>query len=280
MHTDHPRQRGKSSLSSRSSRIFDRTRPLLVNPSRLLVSIDSSPRRSKRSPPACLAGSKRDDAQVRGVGWLQHSSERHAVLLRTRTCQIDRASRVSRIAAPGIVGRARRCGRRLPASQAVFRKVQRMMKGIIAASCFALLALSPAGAQPAALKVDPEIQAAVMRVLNEFDEAFNRKDPIAWERTFNFPHYRLVGDQLLTFEKPGQITADDMRVRLPPDFHHGAITRQEIIQASANKVHVAVSVSRYRADGSVIESFDTLYVLTKDRGHWGMKLRSTFAPVR
>jgi hypothetical protein len=35
---------------------------------------------------------------------------------------------------------------------------------------------------------------------------------------------------------------------------------------------------RYRADGSLIGSFESLYVLTKEQGRWGVKLRSSFAP--
>ena len=50
-----------------------------------------------------------------------------------------------------------------------------------------------------------QIESEVFKVLDEFDRAFNAKEPVAWERTFNFPHYRLVGDQLLTFDKAVRI---------------------------------------------------------------------------
>ena len=35
---------------------------------------------------------------------------------------------------------------------------------------------------------------------------------------------------------------------------------------------------RYRADGSVIGGFDSIYVVTCENGHWGIKARSSFAP--
>ena len=36
--------------------------------------------------------------------------------------------------------------------------------------------------------------------------------------------------------------------------------------------------TRYRSDGSVIASYESLYVLTYEVGRWGIKLRSSFAP--
>ena len=36
--------------------------------------------------------------------------------------------------------------------------------------------------------------------------------------------------------------------------------------------------SLYRKDGSIIGSFESLYVVTKEQGRWGVKLRSSMAP--
>ena len=135
-------------------------------------------------------------------------------------------------------------------------------------------------AQTAAKVAPPDVETAVFRVLDELDNAFDRKDPAGWERTFNFPHYLLVGDELRVFDKPGQTTPEQMRVNVPPGWDHGGPIKREIVQASPGKVHVLIRVARYRADGSVIDSFDTLYVLTNSSGRWGVKLRSTFAQLR
>jgi hypothetical protein len=35
---------------------------------------------------------------------------------------------------------------------------------------------------------------------------------------------------------------------------------------------------RYRKDGSVIGGFDSIYVITCENGHWGVKARSSYAP--
>lgn len=35
---------------------------------------------------------------------------------------------------------------------------------------------------------DPTIEADVMKVLDEWQEAFSRRDMEAWEETYHFPH--------------------------------------------------------------------------------------------
>ena len=40
----------------------------------------------------------------------------------------------------------------------------------------------------------------------------------------------------------------------------------------------AYRFTRYRKDGSVISGYDSIYVVTCENGHWGVKARSSFAP--
>jgi len=62
------------------------------------------------------------------------------------------------------------------------------------------------------------------------------------------------------------------------DWHHCRWDRRRIIHLSPDKVHVDTKFTRCRADGSVISSFESLYILTKEDGRWGVKMRSSFAP--
>ena len=126
--------------------------------------------------------------------------------------------------------------------------------------------------------VDPAVESAVMRTLDDYMTAFNRMDMAAWEATFHFPHYRLAGGQMKVLDRAGLQKAEDVRKSLGDGWHHSAWGRRKIIQWSADKVHVDTLFLRYRADGSQIGSFESLYVLTKEQGRWGVKLRSSFAP--
>ena len=119
----------------------------------------------------------------------------------------------------------------------------------------------------------------VQQVLDAFMEAFNRIDVAAWERTFHFPHYRLASGDMSVLERPGQQDGTELRRRLEASgWHHSAWERREIVHLAADKAHVDTRFVRYRADGSVLAAFDSLYVLTREEGRWGVKLRSSFAP--
>jgi len=49
------------------------------------------------------------------------------------------------------------------------------------------------------------------------------------------------------------------------------------VQADKEKVHVAVAFNRYRKDNSLITPEDSLYILEKVSGRWGVRGRSSFA---
>lgn len=119
--------------------------------------------------------------------------------------------------------------------------------------------------------------AAALKLLDEFMAAFNARDVEAFEATFNFPSIRLASGKLVTLNK-GDMTADRFTTGALTEWDHSAWERREIIHAGADKVHVDTRFTRYRKDGSVIGGFDSVYVITKENGHWGVKIRSSFAP--
>jgi hypothetical protein len=125
--------------------------------------------------------------------------------------------------------------------------------------------------------------AGAMRCLDDFMAAWNAQDARALEATMNFPHVRLNGDNVLEPSAKGEITQqqlDDMRRDAPElkDWQHSGWAKREVVAASANKIHIQTRFVRYRADGSVLSSFDSLYVVTNEDGHWGVRMRSSFAP--
>lgn len=125
-------------------------------------------------------------------------------------------------------------------------------------------------------RIDPALESAAMKLLDEYMAAWNSKDVTAWERTFHFPHYRLASGRMSVLERPGQ--QNEARLwQAIPGWHHSKWDRRRIIHASADKIHVDTKFTRYRADGSRIGSYESLYILTKEDGRWGVKLRSSFA---
>lgn len=135
---------------------------------------------------------------------------------------------------------------------------------------------SAAGKRPKALA--PDIESEVMRLLDDYMSGWNRKDLVAWERTFHFPHYRLASGKMTVLDRPGVQDAIRVWASAGSDWHHSRWDRRRIVHSSPDKVHVDTKVTRCRADGSVISSFESLYILTKEDGRWGVRMRSSFAP--
>jgi hypothetical protein len=153
----------------------------------------------------------------------------------------------------------------------------KIMKILSLVTLFLALAVSAGSApQSRPARTDPALEAAAMKVLDEYMAAWNKKDLEAWERTFHFPHYRLASGKMSVLEKPGQQDAARLWQAIT-DWHHSKWDRRRIVHASADKLHVDTKFTRYRADGSRIGSYESLYILTKEDGRWGVKLRSSFA---
>jgi hypothetical protein len=61
-------------------------------------------------------------------------------------------------------------------------------------------------------------------------------------------------------------------------WHHSGWDSLEVVQSSADKVHIAVSFTRYRADGEKYASYPSLYIVERGESGWGVRARSSFAP--
>lgn len=121
----------------------------------------------------------------------------------------------------------------------------------------------------------------VMAVLDDFMSAFNRQDAVEEERTYHFPHYRLASGRMAVVNERGVQTQARMNATYKAfrdaGWDHSSWARRRIVHLSESKAHVDTEFTRYRKDGSVIGSYESLYVVTREDGRWGIKLRSSFA---
>ena len=119
--------------------------------------------------------------------------------------------------------------------------------------------------------------AAAMRCLDDFPAAFNARDLEAFESTFNFPSVRLASNTLTLIE-PGHHTPAMFGTGALKGWSYSAWERREVIHAGPDKVHIDTRFTRHGQDGEVMGGFDSIYVVTRVAGHWGIKARSSFAP--
>jgi len=69
----------------------------------------------------------------------------------------------------------------------------------------------------------------------------------------------------------------DFLARAGRDWHHSGWDFRKVIAAGAAKVRLDVQFTRHRANNSVIGSFRSLWIVTKEGGRWAVAARSSFA---
>ena len=119
--------------------------------------------------------------------------------------------------------------------------------------------------------------AGAMKCLDDFMAAFNARDVNAFEATFNLPSVRLASNTMVIIEagyhQPGMFERGALA-----EWDHSAWEQREVIHAGPDKVHFDTRFTRYRKDGSIIGGFNSIYVVSREGGHWGVKARSSYAP--
>lgn len=121
--------------------------------------------------------------------------------------------------------------------------------------------------------------AATLAVAQQFVEAFSARDWDTLASTLNYPHVRLADGGFTTFETRDQFIQRniDNNHRLDAQgFDHSVLRRSDPIQAGPDKVHLAIINDRCRADGEMYLAFNTLWIVTLQDDHWGVKFRSSY----
>lgn len=115
--------------------------------------------------------------------------------------------------------------------------------------------------------------------MDGFMEAFNAEDAEAMRtRWFHFPHVRFHSNTVSVMERP-----EDLYLKVwdregrSRDWARAAWDYVEPFDAGPDKVHFRVQFTRYRADGSAIGSYKSLYIVTFKDGRWGIQGRSSWA---
>jgi hypothetical protein len=117
---------------------------------------------------------------------------------------------------------------------------------------------------------------AATDVLDRHIAALNAGDEAALAATLHFPHYRLAQGRLQVWDGPARYFAD-FRARAGDGWARSAWDFRHPIAIGADKVHLDVRFTRFRADGSSLGSFRSPWVVARLDGVWAAQLHSTFA---
>jgi hypothetical protein len=123
------------------------------------------------------------------------------------------------------------------------------------------------------------IQRECDAVLDAFMAGLNAHDAEAMDRCMHFPHVRFAGGSTTVYPGAGHNPMDLFtRLKNDDNWSHSRWEKREVVQFNALKAHVVLSYTRYRADGSEIGVYDSLYIMTRAEGRWGIQARSSFGP--
>lgn len=126
--------------------------------------------------------------------------------------------------------------------------------------------------------IDETSVSAALAVLDQFMAAFNTGDAAKVAQTFNFPHVRFHSGKVTIFPASTNFTLENFRRTADAaEWVSSRWDERRVIHAGADKVHFDTQFSRIRADGSVIASYRSIYIVTRIDGRWGIQGRSSFA---
>jgi hypothetical protein len=151
---------------------------------------------------------------------------------------------------------------------------------LLARTGFAFVLALALGALAPSARAEESPEQAATRTLDAFMAAFNARDVEAWIATLNFPHVRIASGRVAVFEDAPAFRNNFEFARFAEQtgWSRSEWTERRVVQAGPEKVHVAVVFTRFRADGSVLARYESLYVVTRQEGHWGVQARSSYAP--
>ncbi len=175
---------------------------------------------------------------------------------------------------------AHRCNRR--------SDIQIRTRRMLLTVCLVSLAAAPALAAdsrataeaPAEAPAEAAAEAAALTVMEDFLAAFNARDVAAWADTLHFPHVRIASQRVAVYPDREAFIGDrDLEAfAVQTGWDHSTWDAMRVVQASAEKVHIAVTFTRFDAEGVAMASYDSLYVVERLDGRWGIRARSSFAP--
>lgn len=129
--------------------------------------------------------------------------------------------------------------------------------------------------------VDASAEDEAMAVLDRYMEAFNARDEVAWAKTLNYPHVRIASGAVRVWQNEKEYTDYmdfDRFAAQSGGWSRSQWDARTVVQKGDDKVHLTVGFTRFNEKGEKIESYDSLYIVTKVDGHWGVQARSSFAP--
>lgn len=114
-------------------------------------------------------------------------------------------------------------------------------------------------------------------VTDAFMTTFNSKDAEAWGKVFHFPSVRIASGNVRIINGPQDLESS-FPALAAQGWDRSDWAMRKVVQCDATKAHMLTTFVRYRADGSEMSRFNSLYIVENKDGRWALTARSSFAP--
>lgn len=120
------------------------------------------------------------------------------------------------------------------------------------------------------------------QVMEEFFRAWNTGDDAELRKVQHFPFVTLGANGRTSIAmKAEDFTQNFPALRQNEGWAKSTLDGIQVLPVAApDKIHLVVTYSRYKADGTRYMTGETFYILTRQNGRWGMQLRSVLGQRR
>ena len=124
-----------------------------------------------------------------------------------------------------------------------------------------------------------QFEAEAIAAARAFIDAFNAQDHEALADTLNYPHVRLATGRFVTIQSRDEFvqrSKNGTRQLEAEGWDHTVMRSIEVVHAGEDKVHLAITIDRRHPDDGVYNTFETLWIATRQDAHWGIQFRSSY----
>ena len=126
---------------------------------------------------------------------------------------------------------------------------------------------------------DGTVIALAMGTLDRFMLAFNKRDMDDWADTLHFPHVRFASGTVTVYRNKKEFTKRPVFKTLASQgWDHSHWLSRDVVMSSPDKVHISTRFQRYNESNEPIGTYESLYIVTRIDGRWGIQARSSLAP--
>jgi hypothetical protein len=150
-------------------------------------------------------------------------------------------------------------------------KTVKVSLGVLGGLSLLMGYISAAGMQ------ESEREAQARNTIDDFFAQFNARDIEGTRRTLHYPHIRIAESEVRIWNEPADFNVD-FETLSAEGWTHSTLDACIMKQNSDEKAHFEIQFSMHKGSKGRYATYISLWVLTRKDDHWGIQIRSSFAP--